>query len=189
MTNDILEQIVDDYFRDLGYFTQHNVPYRPDDFKSMHSDIDVIAINPRKKGLERVVVISCKSWQSGFDIDGLIRDLKERPSVVINGKTREKLFREIAMPKWSKALIDEVKKRTGQKKFIFYIAVTHIKKGEREKWENFPQFKRNLPGCKIKLVTLIEMIKFLQSKLVKHPNHSELGRLLQLIKASGLLIS
>ena len=73
MTNDILEQIVDDYFRDLGYFTQHNVPYRPDDFKSMHSDIDVIAINPRKKGLERVVVISCKSWQSGILIYKMAR--------------------------------------------------------------------------------------------------------------------
>jgi hypothetical protein len=33
---------------------------------AVHSDIDVIGIHPRLDGARRVIVVSCKSWQSGF---------------------------------------------------------------------------------------------------------------------------
>jgi hypothetical protein len=50
MKEDILEQIVDDYLQACGYFTRHNVKFRPRDDRpdfsaradSVASDIDVI---------------------------------------------------------------------------------------------------------------------------------------------------
>ena len=72
---DILEQIVEEYLIHKGYFVQHNIKYRPDkndrDFDSqkdsVHSDIDVLAINPRLSGPKRVLAVNVKSWQGGFD--------------------------------------------------------------------------------------------------------------------------
>ena len=72
---DILEQIVEEYLIHRGYFVQRNIKYRPDtadpDYQSkkdsVHSDIDVLAFNPCKKGHKRVLVFNIKSYQSGFD--------------------------------------------------------------------------------------------------------------------------
>lgn len=72
---DILEQIVGEFLIHRGYFVQHNIKYLPrkdhPDFvaskDSNHSDIDVVGYNPKLSGAKRVVVVSCKSWQSGFD--------------------------------------------------------------------------------------------------------------------------
>ncbi len=73
---DILEQIVEEYLLHMGYFVRHNLKFRPQKgdrgFNSRqhsnHSDIDVIGIHPLKTGIERVVVVSCKSWQQGFNL-------------------------------------------------------------------------------------------------------------------------
>src|SRR5436309_2628069 len=56
MKEDVLEQIVDDYLKFRGYFTSHNVSFRPrkdhpeyvrtDD--SVPSDVDVVGYHPRK---------------------------------------------------------------------------------------------------------------------------------------------
>jgi len=73
MKEDVLEQIVDDYLRMQGYFTTHNVRFNPprdQDYvsrtDSVPSDIDVVGLHPRRTGTERVMAVSCKSWQSGF---------------------------------------------------------------------------------------------------------------------------
>ncbi len=58
-----------------GYFTMHNVKFKPRkdhpdwirDKDAVASDIDVLAINPLLNGPDRVIVVSCKSWQAGFD--------------------------------------------------------------------------------------------------------------------------
>ena len=73
----------------LEYFTKHNLKFRPaketkgyDSKKdSNHSDIDVIGIHPIKEGPEKVWVVSCKSWQAGFDA---AREL----AAIENGKVR-----------------------------------------------------------------------------------------------------
>ena len=62
MKEDILEQLVDDYLQYKGYFTRHNIKYRPSpqhpDFDKLqdsnHSDIDVLAINPLLSGPKAV---------------------------------------------------------------------------------------------------------------------------------------
>jgi len=72
MKEDILEQLVDDYLQSQGYFTRHNLKFRPrhdhpsfvSNQDSNHSDIDVIGMHPRRDSADRVVVVSCKSWQA-----------------------------------------------------------------------------------------------------------------------------
>ena len=85
MTNDILEQVVEDYFRSQGYFTQHNIKYRPaikEPKYAVHSDIDILAYNPLKKARDRarVAVASCKSWQGGLEIPGTLKALQKTPN-------------------------------------------------------------------------------------------------------------
>ena len=47
---DILEQIVEEYLTHQGYFVRHNIKYRPADFRQTPSDIDVLAVDPRRSG-------------------------------------------------------------------------------------------------------------------------------------------
>ena len=70
MKEDVLEQIVDDYLQLKGYFTTHNLRFRPQrdhpdwskNADSVRSDIDVVGLHPRRNDLARVVVVSCKAW-------------------------------------------------------------------------------------------------------------------------------
>ena len=47
MKEDVLEQIVEDYLQFKGYFTAHNVRFRP---ASEHPMFDVVAFHPTKQG-------------------------------------------------------------------------------------------------------------------------------------------
>ena len=84
MKEDILEQLVDEYLQHKRYFTRHNIRFRPDrghpDFisnqDSVHSDIDVLGVNPLLQGHERVVAVNCKSWQGGFNPKSKITELE-----------------------------------------------------------------------------------------------------------------
>ena len=184
MTNDILEQITEDYLRELGYFTQHNVPYRPNN-SGTHSDIDIVALHPSKKGVSRVIVVSCKSWQSGVDIKEVLNALATNPDKIIHGGTMKKRFREIADPIWSKALREEIFKRTKSSSFTFLLSATSFK-GDRKTFIEFPLFKNNLKECNIELIDFAKMITVIKQELTTTPSHSELSRLLQLMKASDI---
>lgn len=58
MKEDVLEQIVDDYLQFDGYFTMHNVRFRPSpddpDYEraqdAVPSDVDVVGYHPAKGG-------------------------------------------------------------------------------------------------------------------------------------------
>ncbi len=97
---DILEQIVEDYLIHLGYFVQHNLKFRPrqnhPDFvkkqDSNHSDIDVIGYHPKRSGNEKVLAVSCKSWQSGFNPASTIEAIKNGRKIA--GREAWKGFRE-----------------------------------------------------------------------------------------------
>lgn len=75
MKEDILEQVVGDYLKFKGYFTTHNVRFRPRENHpeyvasedSVRSDVDVVGYHPRRTGVNRVVVVNCKAWQAGFE--------------------------------------------------------------------------------------------------------------------------
>ena len=191
MKEDILEQIVDDYLQHRGYFTQHNIRFRPrqnhpeflTSTDSNHSDIDVVGIHPRLSGLDRVMVVSCKSWQGGFNATAKLAELKGEKK---NPKQATwKKLRELWIPKWSEAFLDEIAERTGLTKFSYRIAVTRLR-GDTEAWSRDPRISGNLPGCSIGFLTLEEMWRDLMDNLGTTLAPSEVGRLVQLLKAANL---
>ncbi len=132
MKEDILEQLVDDYLQSQGYFTRHNIKFRPRpdhpdyvrDKDSNHSDIDVIGFHPHKQGNAKVWAVSCKSWQSGFRVEAKLSELIENKKV--SGREAWQFFRELMKPKWSQAFVDAVEKATGTRSFTYVLAVTAI---------------------------------------------------------------
>ena len=189
MKEDILEQLAEDYLQVKGYFTKNNVKFRPepshpDYIKNqdcVHSDIDVIGINPLLTGSEKVYAIGCKSWQKGFDVKYWTNIIKD------NGKRSKreawKYFRELVQPKWNEAFIKKIYDITGQDRFTYITAVT-VLKGNKNVWEQNELFIRNMKENPIKIVTFSEMIGEVTACMNTYVESSQLGRTLQLIKAS-----
>ncbi|MCP3025173.1 nuclease-related domain-containing protein [Cupriavidus basilensis] len=193
MKEDILEQMVDEYLQHKGYFTRHNLKFRPDkehgDYKSsddsVHSDIDVIGIHPLKDGPDKVWVVSCKSWQGGFRPEWWCEAIKQNKKV--SGREAWRGFRELVKPKWAEAFRAEVLAVTGATAFTYVTAVTRLH-GDRISWESNATFLENLAGNPIQILTFTEMLKDLYRTINTTPATSEVGRVLQLIKASGWTI-
>lgn len=195
MKEDVLEQIVDDYLKFRGYFTAHNVRFkpRPDhleynaDADRVPSDVDVVGIRPRDSGND-VIVVTCKSWQTGFNPRKKLIELRE------GGGPKKRPtwhhFRELWVPKWSEAFVNEIERLTGQTRFRYRIAVTKFQGEDPEKWaEEWSRdatIANNLPGCSVGFLTLEEMWSPLIADLTRTPAPSEIGRLVQLLKAAGL---
>lgn len=194
MKEDVLEQIVDDYLMFNGYFTTHNVRFKPDsnhpdfvhDQDCVSSDVDVVGYHPKKTGVDRVVVVSCKAWQDGFNAGRKLAELRgERPSP--KGRATWRHFRELWVPKWSDAFRTSIGDLTGQETFTYRIAVTRLIGGaDPNKWTTDPTISENLPGCPIGFLVLEDMWKKMLEVLTKTPAASEIGRLVQLLKAAGL---
>lgn len=189
MKEDILEQLVDDYLQTRGYFTCHNLKFLPRkdhaDFDrlqdSNHSDIDVLGFNPLLSGPARVMAVSCKSWQSGFPVSAILDELEKNK--IRSGRPTWKSFRELMQPKWSEAFIAAVQSATGSDEFVYVTAVTVIK-GDRTAWQECQRFRAALRGNPIQLLSLDDMLATLVPTLSTTVASSQLGRLLQLLKAS-----
>lgn len=200
MKEDILEQLVEDYFQREGYLTLHNVKFRPRDthrdyeakYDSVHSDIDILGYNPRKRGTNRVVAVSCKSWQGGFSAEGFIQkiedELKQGKKKKISGRSSWKFFRELTVNKWSEAFRNKIKEVTGTSQFTYYLAVTRLK-GDQEKaaktWQEHKRFKKALKGNPIKILTAQQILNELWGSTKTTMAGADIGRLLQVVKASG----
>lgn len=197
MKEDVLEQVVDDYLQFNGYFTQHNIRFRPDpahpnyvaDHDRVPSDVDVVGLHPGRDGIERVWVVTCKSWQQGFNPR---RKLEELRGVASNPKKKEtwRHFRELWIPKWADALKAKVDRLTGQQQFVYHIAVTRLV-GEKveewtSQWSGDSTIAQNLPGCSVRFITIETMWQTMIRELTKTPASSEIGRLAQLLRAAGL---
>lgn len=191
MKEDILEQLVEDYLCVKGYFTTSNVKFRPDRSSegydarqdSVHSDIDVLGYHPLRQGPTKVVAVSCKSLQEGFDPKWELAAMRENRTV--GGRDAWRRYRELWNPKWAKAFRTTVHARTGADQFTYVTAVTHLI-GAREPWERCQEFERNL-GCSIRVLTLQEMIGEVLGGL--HGTtvaNSQLGRTIQLFRAAGI---
>ena len=193
MKEDVLEQIVEDYLQFKGYFTIHNVRFKPSsrhadfvgDQDRVSSDVDVVGYNPRLSGVDKVVVVSCKAWQKGFNPAGELKKLRGLKS---SGKKKGwSHFRELWIPKWNEAFRREIEALTGETTFGYRIAVTRlIGSGDSTEWAADPTIKANLSGCSFDFLPLEEMWKELLGELTKTPAASEIGRLAQLLKAAGL---
>ncbi len=190
---DILEQIVEEYLLHQGYFVQHNIKFRPDiehdDFvtnqDSNHSDIDVLGFHPLKNGSERVVVVSCKSWQSGFNPKVEVSAIINRKKV--SGRERWKSFRELVIPKWSIAFLAAVEKSTGTREFTYITAVTRLE-GDKAPWEQNPEFRAAIAGNPIQILELSDMLARVVPQLSTTVANTSIGRFLQLVKAARLKI-
>jgi hypothetical protein len=197
MKEDVLEQIVDDYLQFKGYFTTHNVRFKPSpnhsafegDQDRVSSDVDVVGLHPQRTDAERVVVVTCKSWQAGFNPR---RKLDELRGDATNPKRETwRHFRELWVPKWSEAFRDTVFELTGERTFAYRIAVTRLQ-GDGDvhqwarTWSEDETIKANLDGCSFGFLTLEEMWGTLLAELKKTPASSEIGRLAQLLKAAGM---
>jgi hypothetical protein len=190
MKEDILEQLVDDYLKFNGFFTVHNVKFQPEatdpDFikrdDCVASDVDVIGFHPMREGAGRVWVVSCKSWQAGFDPREKIAAIEG--DKVVSGRQAWRAFRELVKRKWADGLIAKVESLTGSTQFTYITAVTKLR-GDASLWEEYASFKNNLRGNPIKILTLQDMLSDLYKKTDTTVASSEVGRLLQVIKASG----
>lgn len=198
MKEDILEQLVEDYFQHQGYFTRHNVKFRPDnthdDFESkkdsVYSDIDVLGINPKRRGAKRVIVVSCKSWQQGFPAERYIRELEDESQKGEKryGRPKWKHFRELTSDKWSRAFRAEIAKITEQPQFTYYVAVTKLNgdyNSAVKAWRGCGRFKKALDNNPMDFLTAKEILNKLWEDKTKTMAASEVGRLLQVVKASG----
>jgi hypothetical protein len=189
MKEDILEQLVDDYLQTKGYFTRHNIKFRPrgdhPDFDkrldSNHSDIDVIGVHPKKDGCERVMVVSCKSWQAGFKVTSKLNQLASNK--IVSGREAWQAFRELMKPKWSEAFIKAVEETTGSQQFTYLLAVTAVR-GERKRWEEHTPFKEALQGNPIRIIDLAEILQHFEEMSTTTVASSDIGRVLQLMKAA-----
>ena len=189
MKEDILEQLVDDYLQTEGYFTRHNIKFRPrndhPDFDSKkdsnHSDIDVIGIHPKKTGPDRVWVASCKSWQSGFNVRAKLEELAENKTR--SGRKAWQFFRELMKPKWSEAFIDAVESVAGTREFTYVLAVTVII-GDRRSWEGHRPFIEAMGGNPIRMIELSEMLDSIKTQSTTTVASSDIGRVLQLMSAA-----
>jgi hypothetical protein len=190
---DILEQLVEEYLLHHGYFVQHNLKFKPSkshpDFVSNqdanHSDIDVIGFHPTKTGPDRVVAVSCKSWQGGFNPKSEIDALTNNK--VRSGRERWRAFRELVKPKWSEAFIDAVEAATGSRKFVYITAVTRID-GDKSVWEQHQPFIDAISGNEIRMIDMQEIIASVLPKLTTTVANTSIGRMLQLLKAAGIEI-
>ncbi len=188
---DILEQITEEYLIHKGYFVQHNVKFLPDpnhkDYRkkedSNHSDIDVLGYHPRKPGVDKVVAVSCKSWQGGFKPDTWLKNIQENKKS--SGRPAWKAFRELTSPKWSEAFCDVIYEMTGSRQFTYVVAVSHCK-GDKALWEREVKFQEALNGNSIKVLTFGEMVDFIEEGLSTTLAATEVGRLLQMFKAANL---
>jgi hypothetical protein len=194
MKEDILEQLVDEYLMHQGYFTMHNVKFKPRkdhaDYlrlkDAVASDIDVLAVHPLKTGADRVIAVSCKSWQEGFNpgysLGCIAADKK------IGGRTAWLSFRELCSDKWADGFLDTVEQKTGTRQFVYWTAVTRLlNPGSRSGWEGNPEFQQRLEGNAIRIVPFAEMLEEVWGQLSTTVAATELGRVLQLMKASRWL--
>jgi hypothetical protein len=191
MKEDVLEQVVDDYLQMEGYFTIHNVKFKParehPDFNgrldSVPSDVDVVGYHPTRRGVERVAVVSCKAWQTGFAADRILAQLYGRAPDT--RRARWLMLRELWSPKWAEGFVQEIERLTGSSRFTYYLAVTRVW-GDTAAWENDPTIRGNLQGNPLKFLSLETMWSRVLATVTKTPAASEMGRLAQLLKAAGL---
>ena len=190
MKEDVLEQIVDDYLQMQGYFTTHNVRFNPprdqhyvSQTDSVASDIDVVGLHPRRTGAERVMVVSCKSWQSGFAASHILAQL--RGEAKNPKRARELQFRELWMPRWAGGFREKIEAITGEREFTYCLAVTRLH-GDASAWAGDPTIRECLGGNPFRFLTLEDMWGVVLRTVTTTPAASEMGRLAQLLKAAGL---
>jgi hypothetical protein len=90
-------------------------------------------------------------------------------------------------PKWSEAFRRAIEAATGSIEFTYVTAVTKIY-GDRRLWEQHARFTSAMGGNPVRLIELSEMVDVVLRGLGTTLASSQLGRLLQVLNASGCSI-
>ena len=191
---DILEQLVGEYLLHKGYFIRNNIKFVPrkdhpefvSNKDSNHSDIDILAYHPKIQGPRKVLAVSCKSWQIGFNVSSKLDGI--RNNKIANGRDAWKSFRELTVPKWSEAFVKAVEENTGLSKFTYVLAVTRVV-GDPAIWQEHQPFRDALNGNPIEILTFSKMFSEVVQELNRENKKTlaatDIGRMAQLIAASG----
>lgn len=202
MKEDILEQLIDGYFlRQPATFTKHNVKYRPDPNSiseekknkySVHSDIDILSINLKTNVTN---VVTCKSWQGGFNVKKHLEWLSDprKHSTKVSGREVWKSFRELTDPVWSAAFRNKIFEETNSKQFNYIIAVTKLNNSQAIRDfctnENFLKTLSNNNEFNVTMsfLSLETIITTIQNEPQSTAVEStEIGRFLQLLNAADM---
>jgi hypothetical protein len=198
VTEDVLEQVVDDWLRRKGYFTRTNVRFGPgkDDVgyvsrdHNQMSDLDVLAVSPRLKrnNPSAVFAVSCKAMQEGFSPNGWLAAADSGRRYKGRGKGAAwKHLRELWDPVWAASLRTKVEELTGATRFTYVLAVTRLGRGgspDMGVLRDHPRVGPNLGGNPCKLWTFSRMWAELTEDIREQIEPSHVGRLAQLLKAA-----
>jgi len=213
MKEDILEQIAEDFYsKKVSYFTKHNIKFRPSEkeskyiakYDSVHSDIDLIIIDTRERN--KIITVSCKSWQGGFNIskfkNTLENALNKQPSKTPGKRDDWCAFRELCIHRWTISFLKILRNElnivaTQEIELEYVISCTKITKGSLKHKNDFENsdtikkyFKQKKVNLKLKVVTIGEMIagilKIMNEKITTYVENTHLSRTLQLMVASGM---
>ena len=213
MKEDILEQIAEDFYsKKVGCFTKHNIKFRPSEKEptyiakhdSVHSDIDLIIVDTRERN--KIITVSCKSWQGGFNVlkyKNMLEDaLNKQPSKTTGKRDDWCAFRELCIHRWTnsflKILRNELNVGDSQEIELEYVILcTKITKGSLKHKSDFQNseaikkyFKQKKVNLKLKVITIDEMIagilKIMNEKITPYVENTHLSRTLQLMVASGM---
>ena len=86
--------------------------------------------------------------------------------------------------KWSDAFRGAVEKITAAREFTYVLAVARLN-GDAALWENHEPFKTAMGGNPIKIITFSNMLEEIRKELGTTVAGTEIGRLIQVLKASG----
>lgn len=210
MKEDILEQLVEDWLVcQPGWFVKHNVKFRPQPGSegyvskqdSVHSDIDILAVSGVLTGKERVRVVTCKSWQQGFDPRTTLTTLESEPHYNLRSdkfqpREKWKYYRELVSRKWTKAFVDKVEAETGQRDFDYLIAVTKVlgTREDRRLLEESARVRERFAalGSKmsLRILPVSEIVEDVLARMGEKKTSvvesTDVGRLIQVLRAAGM---
>jgi len=192
MKEDILEQIAEDYYsKKVGYFTKHNIKFRPSKeepiyiakYDSVHSDIDLITIDTNERN--KIITVSCKSWQGGFNIskfkNTLEYALNNQPTKTIGKKDDWCAFRELCIDRWTNSFLKILRNElnvvdTQEIELEYVILCTKITKRSLKYKSDFENseaikkyFKQKKVNLKLKVLTIDEII----AEIIKNINEKD----------------
>lgn len=187
MKDDVLKQLVVAYLQQKGYFTQHNIRFKPREDHPQYEpkqdsvgvDIDVLGINPRFHGPARVWAVRCLSSDEGFMASVKVKQLEGNRTV--GGIKAWRGFRELMFPKWSEGFFDTIEAVAGADEFTYVTAVTKVH-DDRLAWQDHPRFRESLKNNPIKLVEVSHMYDIVSNGLGSLGGNPELIEAMKLLR-------
>ena len=134
-----------------------------------------------RNSIDQTLVVSCKSGKRDRSEE---TDYTDEQNKLFRDEKHGNRSRELVRKKWDDGLITKIESLTGYPQFTYVTAVTKLK-GDAGVWQVSLPFRNNLRGNPIKILTLQEMLSDFYDKTDTTVASSEVGRLLQVIKASG----